>query len=165
MLVASVVLASGGDGGGGVGGERVFAYEDGPGGVDAEGEREGFNAHASCIFKPPAWCIRVLNVCVLAQYSNRLQRGLGRGLTAPSRAASYHAPMPTLSACPSSNKDGHASQDHPRAYPHGTNNVAQRSRDISVSDIKSRKRVYAYSGRPLTYVLSDCLAAPLGNLD
>ncbi|KAF7396695.1 hypothetical protein HZH66_007557 [Vespula vulgaris] len=156
MLVASVVLASGGDGGGSVGGERVFAYEDGPGGVDAEGEREGFNAHASCIFKPPA--------CIVTG----LQRGLGRGLTAPSRAASYHAPMPTLSACPSSNKDGHASQDHPRAYPPGTtaqDNVAQRSRDISVSDIKSRKRVYAYSGRPLTYVLSDCLAAPLGNLD
>lgn len=32
--------------------------------------------------------------------------GLGRGLTAPSRAASYHGPMPTLSTCPSWNKDG-----------------------------------------------------------
>lgn len=32
--------------------------------------------------------------------------GLGRGLTAPSWAASYHGPMPTLSTCPSWNKDG-----------------------------------------------------------
>ncbi|EFN71167.1 hypothetical protein EAG_05404 [Camponotus floridanus] len=32
--------------------------------------------------------------------------GLGRGLTAPSWAASYHGPMPTLSTCPSRNKDG-----------------------------------------------------------
>lgn len=28
------------------------------------------------------------------------------GLTAPSRAASYHGPMPTLPTCPSRNKDG-----------------------------------------------------------
>lgn len=45
--------------------------------------------------------------------------GQGRGLTAPSRAASYHGPMPTLSTCPSSNKDGRGLQEHPRGYPRG----------------------------------------------
>lgn len=40
--------------------------------------------------------------------------GQGRGLTAPSRAASYHGPMPTLSTCPSWNKDGRGLQEHPR---------------------------------------------------
>lgn len=46
--------------------------------------------------------------------------GQGRGLTAPSRAASYHGPMPTLSTCPFWNKDGRGLQEHPhRGYPHG----------------------------------------------
>lgn len=51
--------------------------------------------------------------------------GLGRGLTAPSRAASYHGPMPTLSTCPSWNKDGRRggregfTEEHPRGYSRG----------------------------------------------
>lgn len=58
--------------------------------------------------------------CISDEKTWARQTGRGRGLTAPSRAASYHGPMPTLSTCPSWNKDGRGLQQHPRqGYPRG----------------------------------------------
>ena len=94
---------------------RVFAREF-PG-WRVERERQAFHLRLLRVGTRRSW---VGAGCISEEKTWARQTGRGRGLTAPSRAASYHGPMPTLSTCPSWNKDGRGLQQHPRqGYPRG----------------------------------------------
>lgn len=94
---------------------RVFAREF-PG-WRVERERQAFHLRLLRVGTRRSW---VGAGCISDEKTWARQTGRERGLTAPSRAASYHGPMPTLSTCPSWNKDGRGLQQHPRqGYPRG----------------------------------------------
>lgn len=99
--------------------DLYFSFEFSPASFRGGGwrERQAFHLRLLRVGTRRSW---VGAGCISDEKTWARQTGRGRGLTAPSRAASYHGPMPTLSTCPSWNKDGRGLQQHPRqGYPRG----------------------------------------------
>lgn len=99
--------------------DLYFSFEFSPASFRGGGwrERQAFHLRLLRVGTRRSW---VGAGCISEEKTWARQTGRGRGLTAPSRAASYHGPMPTLSTCPSWNKDGRGLQQHPRqGYPRG----------------------------------------------